>query len=168
MGVPVPNQVKSLLHGTTCTENFGWPRPNHFMRILQNFRASAIAIVTIVAMLFVPACGSVCAAMNHCSGPAVSSNPDSCHHSDTAMQAATSSFSFSSAAMCGEQAPLIAALMPQESSARVQSSNTSPVAFSIVPPTYALASHFRHKEPLASNESPQRSIPLENLSILRI
>ena len=138
------------------------------MRTLQNFRASAIALVTIVAMLLVPACGSVCAAMSHCSASAVSSNPDSCHHTDTEMQTDTQSLSFSSAAMCGEQAPLIAALAPKESSTQLDFSNTVAAAVSIVPAAQAFASHFHQIEPISSNESLQPSIPLENLSILRI
>jgi hypothetical protein len=167
MGGSVSNQVRSLMHGSTSAEtNLRRPRPSHFMRKLQNHRAVVIAIVTIVAMLFVPACGSVCAAMSHCSTTAASSNADTCHHADAAIQSGTQSLSSSSTAMCGEQAPLLAVLMNSKTSVQLYSSNTLAASVSLADQN--VAPRVSQVETSPSNESPQRSIPLENLSILRI
>ena len=138
------------------------------MRTLKNLRAPAIAIVTIIAVLFFPACGSLCAAMNHCSTSAVSSNADSCHHTDAAMRSDVSTLSVSSAATCGEQAPLVAVLTNSESSVQLSSSNLVATPFSFASRTQAVVSPIHPINALVSNESPQQSIPLANLSILRI
>jgi hypothetical protein len=142
-------------------------RPTYFMRTLAHLRTSAIAVATILAMLFVPACGPLCAAMNHCSSSAASANSDSCHHASMSTQLDSETLSFSSQASCGQQSPLVAILTSSESSLQPLSTNTA-IAASGNLPNRTITPASRPHDFLPSKESPQNSIPLENLSILRI
>ena len=140
------------------------------MRILHNFRTSFIALTAVVAMLLVPACGSLCAAMAHCSTSAASanSNSDSCHHTNMSAQSDSETQSLSSDASCGQQAPLLAILAGSDSSIRIESIDTANPLPSIDLPIRAVAPNNHRHDFLPSKESPQSSIPLENLSVLRI
>jgi hypothetical protein len=135
------------------------------MRTLINLRASATAIAVIVAMLLVPACGSLCAAMNHCSASASSASSDSCHHAD--MSAQSDSKTLSSPTSCGEQSPLLAILSGTDTSIQFKSVGAT-APFSSTNLIRSAASKNILAESLSAKESPQESIPLENLSILRI
>jgi hypothetical protein len=135
------------------------------MRALTRFRTSAIAIATILAMLLVPACGSFCASMNHCSTSDASANADSCHHGDMSVSHDSAAQSLSSQPSCGQQASSGATLAAPESHFQLQSVEAAVSSISLASGANALDSH--RFEFFVSNESP-RSSPLENLSILRI
>jgi hypothetical protein len=141
------------------------------MRAFPNIRTPAIAIATILAMLLVPACGSLCAAMNHCSTAAVNSNSDACHHGDISAAASDYiSLSISSPASCGDQAPVLAVLTSSDEFSQLKSGSQSIVPFAIDSPnrTSALVSPLH--ESLSADESPQtrQTLPIEALSVLRI
>ncbi|HEY2823366.1 MAG TPA: hypothetical protein VGJ06_20145 [Candidatus Acidoferrum sp.] len=136
------------------------------MRSLVNLRASATAIAVILAMLLVPACGSLCAAMNHCSTSATSASSDSCHHAD--MSAQSDSKTLSSPASCGEKAPLLAILSGSDPTIQFNAINAATAPFSSNVLIHTATPKNISAESLSSNESPQESIPLENLSVLRI
>jgi hypothetical protein len=124
-------------------------------------------MVAILAMLFVPACGSFCAAMTHCSTENVSASAESCHHSDVSGQADSES-SLSSQASCIQQPAQLAVLAGNESSTDARFSGSSNVSVSLDVPSFAvtIGSCSNNSVPVA--ESPQQSIPLEKLSILRV
>src|ERR1700744_6361300 len=88
------------------------------MRALPNLRTSAIAIVTVLALLIVPACGSLCSAMNHCASNASSANSDSCHHAHMSTQ--SDSGTLSSLASCNQQPSILAILGASDSSTQPQ------------------------------------------------
>jgi hypothetical protein len=136
------------------------------MRALVHLRTSATAIAVVLALLIVPACGSLCAAMNHCSTSAVSPNPDSCHHAD--MSAQSNSEALSSPASCGGQAPLLAVLGNSVTSTQFESVDAASAPFSSNALIHSATLKNSSVDSLSSNESPQNNIPLENLSILRI
>ena len=136
------------------------------MRTLINLRAPAAAIAVILAMLLVPACGSLCAAMNHCSASASSATSDTCHHTD--MSAQSDSNTLSSPTSCGEQSPLLAILSGTDTSLQFKSPHAVAPPFSSSQLIHATTPKNISAESLPSNESPQESIPLENLSVLRI
>jgi len=136
------------------------------MRAVPHLRTSAIAIVAILAMLVVPACGSLCAAMNHCSSGAASAEPDACHH--TNMSAQSDSGTLSSPASCGQQSPLLAILAASDSSIQLQSKFAANAFFSIDDPDYAFPLADRSDNFPSSKDSPQQSTGLESLSVLRI
>jgi hypothetical protein len=135
------------------------------MRALANFRTHSIAIVTILAMLIVPACGSLCASMNHCSSSAESAEPEACHHAN--MSAQSDSGALSSSASCGQQAPLLAVLAASDSSVQLESEFAANPPYSIDSLAYPFALAVRSDEFPSTKESPQQIIPLENLSVLR-
>jgi hypothetical protein len=144
-------------------------RPTYFMRALPHLRNSAIAIVTILALLIVPACGSLCARMNHCSSGfsgAASNDSDSCHHANISSQ--SDSETLSSLATCSPPSPVAAILVASDTSVELKSVSAANAAFSIDNPDHASASANPFREFSSSKESPQQSIPLENLSVLRI
>jgi hypothetical protein len=135
------------------------------MRGLSNLRTSGIAIVTILAMLIVPACGSLCAAMNHCSSSTSSVESDACHHAN--MSAQSDFGTLSSSAWCNQQLPLQAILVDSDSSVQLKS------ALAFASPTWikktdhaSLAGQIH--EFSSSNEKPQQSTRFERLSVLRI
>jgi hypothetical protein len=136
------------------------------MRTLPSLRTSTIAIVTILALLIVPACGSLCAAMNHCSSGAASADADACHHAN--MSAQSDSEAFSSSASCSPQSPLLAILAASDSSANLESVFAASSPFSIDNPDHAITIANRFHEFLSLKELRQQSIPLESLSVLRI
>jgi hypothetical protein len=136
------------------------------MRALVNLRATVIAVAVILAMLLVPACGSLCAAMNHCSTNATSASSDSCHHAD--MSAQSDSNTLSSPASCGEPASLLAILIGSDTSIPFKSVDAVPAPFSADLSIHTAAPKNTSVQSLSSNESPQESLPLENLSVLRI
>jgi hypothetical protein len=136
------------------------------MRALPILRISAIAIVTILAMLVVPACGSLCASMNHCSSNAASAEPDACHHAK--MSAESDSGAVSSPVSCGQQSPPLAILATSDSSVQLKSVFAANPPSSIDNLRYAFALAARSDEFPSSKESPQQSISLESLSVLRI
>jgi hypothetical protein len=136
------------------------------MRALSNLRTSTIAIVTILALLVVPACGSLCAAMSHCSSGAASADADACHHAN--MSAQPGSETLSSSASCGQPSPLQAILATSDSSIQLESVFEANAPFSIDNPSHALALNGQLYRSRSPKESPQQSIPLESLSVLRI
>jgi hypothetical protein len=138
------------------------------MRALVHFRSSAVAIATILAMLLVPACGSLCATMSHCSASQVPANSDSCHHGDVFASPDFETKSLASQASCGRQAPLVATLAAPESYFQLRFADAAVAASPIDLTNHAIALDNHRYEFLVSNESPQKSIPLENLSVLRI
>src|ERR1700749_1298214 len=140
------------------------------MRTAPNLRTSFIAVATILAMLLVPACGTLCAAMTHCSTSAASanSNSDTCHHTNMSSQSESETQSLGSDTSCGQQAPLLAILTGSDSSVRIESIDTANALPSIDLPIRPVASKNRRGDFLPSKESPQSSIPLENSSVLRI
>jgi len=138
------------------------------MRTLLNLRASVIAIVATLAMLIVPACGSFCSAMTNCSSTAISPNSDSCHHSDMSDQVDAASPSISSPTLCNPQSPLLAILATSDSSIRSESLVAAVLPFSNAAPTNAPTLSTVTRTFFLPEDSPQQSIPLENLSILRI
>jgi hypothetical protein len=140
------------------------------MRILRNLRTPFIALTAVIAMLLVPACGSLCAAMTHCSTGAASasSDSDSCHHTNMTAPSDSETYWLSSDASCGQQAPLLAILAGSDSSIPIGSTDTADPLPSIDLPIHAVASNSQRDDFLPSKESPQSSIPLENLSVLRI
>jgi hypothetical protein len=134
---------------------------------LAHLRTSAVAIVAILAMLLVPACGSLCAAMNHCSTSTISPNSDSCHHTGMSADSDSAASSFTSPASCGQQVPPQAVLASSETSSQFKFVVAPLAPSSIEIPARSITLNGRpHKFPSAK-ESPQR-IPLESLSILRI
>jgi ABC-type phosphate transport system substrate-binding protein len=136
------------------------------MRALPNLRASAVAIVTILAMLVVPACGSLCASMNHCSSSAASTEPDSCHHANMPTQ--SDSGALSSLASCGQQQSLLAILAASGSSTQPLKEFAPAGAFTIDDSGSAFTLADQSDKFPSSKDSPQQSTPLENLSVLRI
>jgi hypothetical protein len=136
------------------------------MRVLPNLRTSTIAIVTILAMLLVPACGSLCAAMNHCSSTAPSTDSDACHHANVSAQ--SGSESLSSPASCSQQLPLLAILAASDSSIQLESVFAAQASLSIDTPINAFTVNSQFREFPSSTDSPQQSSPLESLSVLRI
>jgi hypothetical protein len=136
------------------------------MRALPHLRTSAVAVLTILAMLIVPACGSLCAAMNHCSSGTTSSESDACHHANISAQ--SDSGALSSQATCGQQNPLLAVLAASDSSIQLQSTFAASALFSIGNPGNAFKIADRSGEFPSSKDSPQQSTSLENLSVLRI
>ncbi|HUE43050.1 MAG TPA: hypothetical protein VMP12_05775 [Candidatus Sulfotelmatobacter sp.] len=137
------------------------------MRTLAHLRNPAVAIATILAMLIVPACGSLCAAMNHCATSTVSSNADGCHHADMSVQPDPDALSLSSPASCGQQAPLLAVLTDSGSSIQLKSIAAAIAPFAIDAPEHAITPNSGPNECLSAKESPH-GIPLENLSVLRV
>ena len=136
------------------------------MQALPKLRSSLIAIVTILAMLVVPACGSLCSTMSHCSSTIAAADSE-CHHAEMLQQ--TVSVSFSSQVSCGQQTPLLAILSASDSSSiQVDSVVAAVTPVSIGVSVDAVAVHSRFGEFLSSKDSPQQSIPLENLSVLRV
>jgi hypothetical protein len=138
------------------------------MRALAHLRTSAVAIATILAMLLVPACGSLCATMNHCSTNAASADSDSCHHTNMSAQSDSETQSLSSQAFCGQQAPLVATFVAPESYSQLRLVDAAVAASSIDLTNHVIALDSHRYEFFASSESPQDSIPLENLFVLRI
>jgi hypothetical protein len=138
------------------------------MRALAHLRTSAVAIATILAMLLVPACGSLCATMNHCSTSSVSSKSDSCHHGDMSASSNPKAQSLATQASCGRQIPLVATFAAPESYFQLRFVDAAVGASSIDLTNHALALDSHGYEFLVSSESPQNGIPLKNLSILRI
>jgi hypothetical protein len=136
------------------------------MRALPKFRTSAIAIVTILAMLIVPACGSLCAAMNRCSSSSASAEPDACHHANMSTQ--SDSAALSSPASCNQPAPLLAILAASDSSVQLKSVFAANASFSAYIPDHSSALPNRFHEFPHLKQSPQQSTPLETLSVLRI
>src|ERR1700722_4959823 len=140
--------------------------PTYFMRALSNLRISAIAIVTILAMLIVPACGSLCASMNHCSSSAASAEPDACHHANMSSQSYPEPLS--SPASCGQQSPLLATLAASDSSLQLESAFGANALFSIDVADHASTPDSRLPKFSYLEQSPQQSAPRESLSVLRI
>jgi hypothetical protein len=138
------------------------------MRRLLNLWTSFIAIATILAMLVVPGCGSLCAAMTHCPTSAVSRASESCHHTGMSAQSDSETQSLSSETSCGQQSPLVAILTGSDSSVRIESFDTANALPSITIPARAILLNDHRDVFSPPNESPQQSIPLENLSVLRI
>ena len=140
-------------------------RPTYCMRALPRLRASAVAAVTILAMLIVPACGSLCAAMHHCSSSAMATDAEDCHHAG--MSAQPDSVAVSSLASCGQQLPLLAILTVPELSAQIQSlaATDAPVPIDVSNHIFALNSRFNPFVFL--HQAPQQSVPLEKFSVLR-
>jgi hypothetical protein len=136
------------------------------MRTLVNLRLSATAIAVILAMLLVPACGSLCAGMNHCSTNSTSASSDSCHHAD--MSAQSDSKTLSSPTSCGEQSRLLAILSSTDTSIQLKAVDAAPTPFSSTDLIHTATPKNIPAESLFSNESPQESIPLKNLPVLRI
>jgi hypothetical protein len=139
---------------------------SHAMRVFPNLRTSAVAIATIIAMLLVPACGSLCATMTHCSTSAASAYSEACHHAN--MSGQSEALSLSSQSSCGQRTPLVAILTVSESSFQLPSVDTVIAASPISAPHHTSTLDSHCYESLHSNESPQNPVPLENLSILRI
>src|SRR5580704_4254970 len=117
-------------------------RPTYFMRALPHLRNSAIAIVTILALLIVPACGSLCAEMSHCSSGAASAESDACHHANIAARS--------------------------DSDVQLKSVFAADAPVSINNPDQIFSVADRLHGFLSPNESPQQSTPLQSLSVLRI
>jgi hypothetical protein len=140
------------------------------MRRLLNLRTSFIAVTTILAMLVVPGCGSLCAAMTHCSTSTASANSDSesCHHTGMSAQSDSETQSLSSETSCGQQSPLVAILTGSDSSVRIEFFEAANALPSITIPTRAVLLNDHRDVFSPPNESRQQSIPLENLSVLRI
>jgi hypothetical protein len=138
------------------------------MCALAHFRTSVIAIATILAMLLVPACGSLCATMNHCSTTEASANSDSCHHGDMSARSDSETQSISSNTSCGGQLPVAATLASPESYFQLRSVESTVAAPSVDLTKYAVALDGYRNEFLSSKESPRNSSPFENLSVLRI
>lgn len=138
------------------------------MYTLRNFWTSFIAVAAILAMLAVPACGSLCSAMTHCSTIAVSAGSDTCHHVDTSAQSDSEASSLSSQAACGQQTPLVAVLTSFESSLQIESGGAANALFPIDIQTHAVTLNRHVLDFSLQKQSPQQSIPLENLSILRV
>jgi len=138
------------------------------MRAFAHLRTPAVAFVTILAMLLVPACGSLCAAMNHCSMSTTSANSDGCHHADMSATADSDTFSVSSQSSCGQQAPLVAVLTGSEPSIQLKSDVVAHVPLSIEVPNRALSQNNRAYESPNQKQWPQQGSPLESFSVLRI
>jgi hypothetical protein len=141
-------------------------RPTYFMRALPMLRNSAIAIVTILALLIVPACGSLCAEMSHCSSGAASAESDACHHAN--MAARSDSEALSSSVSCGQQSPLLAILARSDSDVQLKSVFAADAPVSINNPDQIFSVADRLHGFLSPIESPQQSTPLQSLSVLRI
>ena len=138
------------------------------MYTLRNFRTFFIAVAAILAMLIVPACGSLCAAMTHCSASTASAGNESCHHADMSAQSDSEASSLSSLASCGQQTPLFATLTNSESSLQLEFASAANALFSTDLQSYAAVLNSHRLDFLPSEISPQQSIPLENLSVLRV
>ena len=138
------------------------------MYAFANFRTPIVALATILAMLLVPACGSVCTAMTHCSTGAVAANSDSCHHTEMSAQSDSGAQATSSDASCGQQTPLLATLTSSDSSFQVVSVASANAAVSVETLVQAVTLSGHAHDFLPPKRSPQQSIPLENLSVLRI
>ncbi len=137
------------------------------MRALPNLRRSIAAVATIFALLFVPACGSLCATMTHCSTNALSAESEGCHHSDTSAQADSDVLSLSSQTSCGQQTPPLAILWGSDSSVRFELVSTANAQLSIYLPMHAVSLFGQLHNLRLSKDSPQQSIPLANLTVLR-
>jgi hypothetical protein len=137
------------------------------MRALAHLRTSFIAIATILAMLVVPACGSLCTAMTHCPTSAVSASSETCHHADMSVQS-DSETSFSSQISCGQQTPLFAILTSVESSLEIASGDTAVSNLSAEIQAHAVTLARCLHDSSFQKQSPPRSIPLENFSVLRV
>jgi hypothetical protein len=138
------------------------------MYTLRNFWTSFIAVAAILAMLVVPACGSLCAAMTHCSTSTVSAGSENCHHLDMSAQSDSEASSFSSQVSCGQQTPLVAVLTSFESSLQIESGSAANTALSIDVPAHAASLNHHALDFSLQKPSPQQAIPLENLSVLRV
>src|SRR5579863_10243600 len=90
------------------------------MRVLVNLRPF-IAIATIIAMLFVPVCGTSCATMGDCSTNAVAASAEGCHHAEMHGQSDSEDSMLSSQAACAQQPLLMAILASSESSVQLPS-----------------------------------------------
>jgi hypothetical protein len=138
------------------------------MYTLRNFWTSFIAVAAILAMLVVPACGSLCAAMTHCSTSTVSAGSENCHHLDMSAQSDSEASSFSSQVSCGQQTPLVAVLTSFESSLQIESGSEANTLLSIDIPANAATLDRYIRDFLLLEQWPQQTIPLENLSVLRV
>jgi hypothetical protein len=138
----------------------------YFMRALPHLRTSAIAIVTILAMLIVPACGSLCASMSNCSSSAASADSDACHHENVA--AYPDSETLSSSASCNQQSPLVAILAASDSSFQLESVLAANASLLLGGTNHVSGPDSQVDEFSSLEKLHQQSIPLENLSVLRI
>jgi hypothetical protein len=138
------------------------------MRALPNLRSSIVAIAIILALAFVPACGSLCSTMTYCSSSSVSAESDSCHHTDMSAQTDSDAFALSSQALCNQQTPLLAILTASDLSIQLESVNAAKTLLPVAVPAYAanLKNQFHNLVP--TKDSHKQSIPLANLSVLRI
>src|ERR1700744_3092038 len=130
------------------------------MRANLHLRTSALAIVTILAMLIVPACGSLCASMTHCSSATVSHEPDTCHH--VSMSAQSDPPALSTPASCNQQEPPMAILAASDASAQLESTFTAHAPFSIDNLDHVSAQASRFHELPYLKQLPHQSTPLEN------
>jgi hypothetical protein len=144
-------------------------RQTNFMRLSANLRASSIATVTILAVLLVPACGSICASMHHCSPSTTMSSSGDCHHITASSPSDSNDISPSSAMSCGQQSPLPAVLTDSESSAQQKSENSSSAFLaSIVLLARAATTNAYTCPPSFAEKSPQHTVPADSISVLRI
>jgi len=135
----------------------------------RNFWTSFIAVATVLAMLVVPSCGSLCAAMTHCSTSTASADSsENCHHIDISAQADSEASSFSSQVSCGQQTPLVAVLTSFESSLQIESRDASISMVSIDAPAHAVTLSHHVLDFSLQKQSPQQASPLEDFSILRV
>jgi hypothetical protein len=107
--------------------------------------------------------------MNHCSASsagAASSDSDACHHANLSAQ--SDSDTVSSLASCSQPSPIAAILAASEASVQLKSVSAANAAFSIDNSDHASTPVNRFREFSSLEKSPQQSIPLENLSVLRI
>src|SRR5690349_19370703 len=104
----------------------------------RNFWTFFIAFVAVLAMLVVPACGSLCAAMTHCSTSDVSAGSENCHHVDMSAQSDSEASSFSSQVSCSQQTPLVAVLTSFESSLKIESRDATISLVSIDAPAHSV------------------------------
>ena len=140
------------------------------MRAFAKLRTFIVALTSVLAMVLVPACGSVCAAMTHCSTSTVAANSDRCHHTDLSTQSDSEGQSISSDASCGQQTPLLAILTSSSSDSSIQLDSLAPAnaALAIESSIHRVTLSGYANDFFPSKGSPQQSIPLENLSVLRI
>jgi len=137
------------------------------MRAFPNLQRSIVALATVVALLFVPTCGSLCATMTHCSTNAISAESEGCHHPDTSAQADSDALSPSSKTSCDQRTSPLAILPGSDFSIRLEFVSAANSLFPVDLPMHAvgLSSHVRNLT--SSKDSPQQSIPLANLTVLR-
>jgi hypothetical protein len=134
----------------------------------RNIRLSVVAIATILAMLLVPACGSLCTAMTHCPTSTVSASSDDCHHAGMSAMPDSEARSLSSEASCSQQTPLFAIVTSPTSSIHSESKVAANMPLSIDRPAQNLNLNLDRQKFLRLKDSPQQSIPLDNISVLRI